>query len=101
MTINGFGYIIHPLFNTTENKMTEFETNCYGMTEQAIREQYIQSITANRCGIEMVVMSILSDCQEMIAMKNPTIPSKNTDEFIRKQMNVAKFILSEMMDAKS
>ena len=80
--------------------MTEFETKCYGMSEQDIREQYIQSITAKMCGTEMVVMSILSDCQEMLAMKNPTIPSPNTDEFVRKQMNVAKFILSEMMESK-
>lgn len=80
--------------------MTEFETKCYGMSEQDIREQYMESITARFSGLEMVVMSILSDCQEMIAMKNPTIPSPNTDERIRKQMNVAKFILSEMMEAK-
>ena len=80
--------------------MTEFESKCYGMTEQDIREQYMESITARFSGLEMVVMGILSDCQEMIAMKNPTIPSPNTDELIRKQMNVAKFILSEMMEAK-
>ena len=80
--------------------MTEFESKCYGMTEQDIREQYMESITAKCSGLEMVVMGIMSDCQEMIAMKNPTIPSPNTDEYIRKQMNVAKFILSEMMDAK-
>ena len=72
--------------------MTEFETNCYGMTEQDIREQYIQSITAKCCGLEMVVMSILSDCQELLAM--------GQTETSRKQMNVAKFILSEMMEAK-
>lgn len=80
--------------------MTEFEKNCYGMTEQDIREQYMQSITARFSGLEMVAMGILSDCQEMIAMKNPTIPAPNTDEFIRKQLNVAKFILSEMMDQR-
>ena len=80
--------------------MTEFEKNCYGMTQDDIREQYMNSLTARLSGLEMVVMSILSDCQEMIAMKNPTIPAPNTDEFIRKQMNIAKFILSEMMDAK-
>lgn len=80
--------------------MTEFESKCYGMTEQDIREEYMESITAKFSGLEMVVMGILSDCQEMMAMKNPTIPSANTDEFIRKQMNVAKFILSEMMEAK-
>lgn len=80
--------------------MTEFEKNCYGMTEQDIREQYMESITARFSGLEMVVMGVLSDCQEMIAMKNPSIPAPNTDERIRKQLNVAKFILSEMMDQK-
>ena len=80
--------------------MTEFETKCYGMSESDIREEYMNSMTARFSGLEMVVMSILSDCQEMIAMKNPSIPAPNTDERIRKQMNVAKFILSEMMDAK-
>lgn len=80
--------------------MTEFETKCYGMSEQDIRTQYMESITARFSGLEMVVMGILSDCQEMIAMKNPTIPAPQTDEYIRKQMNVAKFILSEMMEAK-
>lgn len=74
--------------------MTEFETKCYGMSEQDIRDQYINSITARFSGLEMVVMSILSDCQEM---QNFGVDTK---EQIRKQMNVAKFILSEMMDAK-
>lgn len=72
--------------------MTEFETNCYGMTEQDIREQYMDSITAKFTGLEMVVMSVLSDAQELLAM--------GRDESARKQMNIAKFILSEMMDAK-
>ena len=72
--------------------MTEFETKCYGVTEQDIREQYIQSITAELSGIEMVVMSVLSDAQELLAMDRK-------DES-RKLMNIAKFILSEMMDAK-
>ena len=72
--------------------MTEFETNCYGMTEQDIREQYMESITAKFSGLEMVVMGVLSDAQELLAMGRA--------ETARKQMNVAKFILSEMMDAK-
>lgn len=76
--------------------MTEFETKCYGMTEQAIREQYMESITAKCSGLEMVVMSILSDCQEMMAMGT----GPRSVEYVRKQMNVAKFILSEMQDAK-
>ena len=72
--------------------MTEFETNCYGMTEQDIREQYMESITAKFTGLEMVVMGVLSDAQELLAM--------GRNEQSRKQMNIAKFILSEMMDAK-
>jgi len=62
------------------------------MTEQAIREQYMNSITAKFSGLEMVVMGILSDAQELLAM--------GRSEDSRKQMNVAKFILSEMMEAK-
>ncbi len=73
-------------------QMTNFETNCYGMTEQDIREQYMDSITAKFSGLEMVVMGVLSDAQELLAM--------GRNEASRKQMNVAKFILSEMMDAK-
>ena len=72
--------------------MTNFESQCYGMTEQAIREQYMDSITAKFSGLEMVVMSVLSDAQELLAM--------GRNEASRKQMNIAKFILSEMMDAK-
>ena len=72
----------------------------FGMSESDIREQYMESITAKLSGLEMVVAGILSDCQEMIAMNNPTIPSPNSNEYIRKQLNVAKFILFEMMDAK-
>jgi hypothetical protein len=77
-------------------KMTEFETKCYGMSEQAIREQYINSFTASRCGLEMVVMGIMSDCQEMLAMG----AGPRAVEHVRKQLNVAKFILSEMMEAR-
>ncbi len=47
-------------------EMTNFETNCYGMTEQAIREQYMNSITAKCSGLEMVVMGVLLDAQEVL-----------------------------------
>ena len=72
--------------------MTEFESRCYGMSEADIREQYMNGITAKFSGLEMVVMGILSDAQELLAM--------GRTEDARKQMNVAKFILSEMMDQK-
>ena len=73
--------------------MTEFESNCYGMSEADIREQYMESITAKFSGLEMVVMSIMSDCQEMLVCREDR-------EVVRKQLNVAKFIMSEIMSAK-
>ena len=94
--------------------MTDFETKCYGMSEADIRTQYMESFTATRCGLEMVVMGILSDCQEVQAMNNamhgvkamnnamnnPMVATMRSNERVRKQLNVAKFILSEMMDQK-
>jgi hypothetical protein len=64
----------------------------FGMSESDIREQYMDSITAKFSGLEMVVAGILSDCQELI--------ERGQSERVRKQLNVAKFILFEMMDAK-
>ena len=72
---------------------TYSETKMYGMTEAEIRTQYMESITAKMSGLEMVVMGILSDCQELSSWSN-------SNEQVRKNLNVAKFILCEMMDAK-
>jgi hypothetical protein len=80
-----------------EPKMTEFETKCYGMSEADIRNQYMNSITARFSGLEMVVMGIMSDCQEMLNMG----AGPRSVEYVRKQMNIAKFILSEMASSKS
>jgi hypothetical protein len=76
--------------------MTEFEQKCYGMSTADIRTQYMESLTARFSGQEMVVMSTLSDCQEMMAMGT----GPRSVEYVRKQMNIAKFILSEMIEAK-
>jgi hypothetical protein len=75
---------------------TYSETKMYGMTEQEIRSQYMESLTAKMSGQEMVVMGILSDCQEMLSMGT----GARSVEYVRQQMNVAKFILCEMMDNK-
>ena len=76
--------------------MTDFESKCYGMSENDIRKQYMDSLTAKLSGQEMVVMGILSDCQEMLAMG----AGAGAVEYVRKKLNVAKFILCEMKDAK-
>ena len=84
-----------------ENEMTEFEKKCYGMSESDIREQYMNSITAKFSGLEMVVMGILSDSQEFLVMdRRYTFKVTDRSEAVRQQLNIAKFILSEMMDAK-
>ena len=75
---------------------TYSETKMYGMTEAEIRRQYMESLTAKMSGQEMVVMGILSDCQEMLSMG----AGPRAVEYVRQQMNVAKFILCEMMDNK-
>ena len=64
----------------------------FGMSESDIREQYMESITAKLSGLEMVVAGILSDCQELT--------ERGQSEQVRKQLNVAKFILFEMMDRR-
>ena len=77
------------------------ELQMFGMSEDAIREEYMNSITARLSGQEMVVAGILSDCQELLSMLS-TMDAVDEDrsEMIRKQLNVAKFILFEMSDAK-
>ncbi len=73
--------------------MTEFERNCYGISEEDLRDLYMSSITARLSGLEMVVMGMLSDCQHMIEHNfNPNDT--------RQMLNRAKFILGEMMQAK-
>jgi len=73
--------------------MTEFERKCYGVSEQQMREVYFNGLTARLSGLEMVVMGMLSDCQEMLV-------HNYSKEDIRQYLNRAKFILGEMMDAK-
>ena len=73
--------------------MTEFEEKCYGMSESDIRIQYCNSITAKTSGLGMVVMGIMSDCQEMLAMG----AGPRSVEYVRKQMNIGKYIISECM----
>ena len=74
--------------NEKGNEMTEFEAQCYGMTEADIRDEFLNSITMKLSGKEMVVASLLSDIQEMLEYGY----EKNE---IRQLLNVAKFILFE------
>jgi hypothetical protein len=71
------------------------EIKMYGMTEADIREEYMDSLTAKFSGLEMVIAGVLSDAQELMSFGN----DQATDQ-ARKNINIAKFILSEMMEAK-
>jgi len=75
----------------------KIQSTLYGMTESDIREQYMNSLTAEFCGLEMVVMGILSDVQELSAVGSPNL---GVQIKIQQQLNVAKFILAEMKEAK-
>ena len=72
--------------------MREDQKRMFGMTEEDIREHYMNSITAKCSGMEMVVAGILSDAQELLSM--------GRSEDARKQMNIAKFVLFEIMDRR-
>lgn len=79
--------------NVKGTEITTFEKHRYGMTEAVIREEYMNSVTARLIGLEKVVQSVLSDAQELL------VTGRYEDSY--KQMNVAKFILSEMLEAKT
>jgi len=72
---------------------TADQVKMFGMTKETIREEYMNGITAKFSGMEMVVAGILSDCQELTAM--------GRSEQVRQQLNVAKFILFEMINEKA
>ena len=69
--------------------MTNEEKMMYGMSADDIRNEIINSFTTSAVGIEMSVMSILSDAQQVLEWGDK--------DRARKYMNIAKFILSEMM----
>jgi len=71
----------------------EREIKMFGMTAAEVREQFGNSLTARFCGVEMVVMSIMSDVQELLAM-DADRPMVN--EEVRKMMNIGKLLLSDL-----
>ena len=85
--------------------MNEAESRMFGMSAADIREDYMESLTARLSGLEMVVAGILSDCQELLSMGTSVeggspVVSARAAESVRKQLNIAKFIVFEMMDRR-
>jgi len=75
--------------------MTEFESKCYGISQEQIRKEYMESASAKLSGVEMVAMGVLSDAQELM-----TFGHEQAMDQARKNINIAKFILSEMMEER-
>ena len=73
--------------------MTEFEKNCYGISEAQIRREYLNGISAKLSGLEMTARGVLSDAQEMLS-------GGASKDAVRKQINIAKFILCEILESK-
>ena len=77
------------------------EIRMYGCTVDQMREAVEQSITFRFSGPAMMAMSLMSDCQEMLAHGNGQIglsgaPEIDTtvSEDVRQTLNRAKWILS-------
>ena len=79
----------------TYNRLTEQEkrqVGMYGCTESEMREAVESSSTFKFSGPAMVVASMMSDAQEMMAYEQPDF---NTIEDQRQLLNRAKFVLFE------
>jgi hypothetical protein len=77
----------------TYNRLSEKEkreVGMYGVTEAGMREAVENSITFKLSGPEMMVASLLSDAQEMMAYEQPDF---NVIEDQRQLLNRAKWIL--------
>ena len=86
----------------TYNRLTEQEkrqVGMYGCTESEMREAVELSSTFRFSGPAMVVASMMSDAQEMMAYEQPDF---NTIEDQRQLLNRAKFVLFEyIMDKQN
>lgn len=86
----------------TYNRLTEQEkrqVGMYGCTEAQMREAVELSSTFKFSGPAMVVASMMSDAQEMMAYEQPDF---NTIEDQRQLLNRAKFVLFEyIMDKQN
>jgi hypothetical protein len=68
------------------------QINMYGCTESDLRDSIESSITFKISGPAMIVASMMSDAQEMMAYEKPSFA---TIEAQRQLLNRAKFVLFE------
>lgn len=70
------------------------EVRMYGCTVEQMREAVEQSLTYRFSGPAMYAMSLMSDCQEMLASDNAGQFDLMIAEDVRQALNRAKWILS-------
>lgn len=70
------------------------EIRCYGCTVDQMREAVEESLTFRFSGPVMYAMSLMSDCQEMLASDNGGQFDMMVAEDVRQALNRAKWILS-------
>lgn len=70
------------------------EVRMYGCTETQMREAVEESLTFRFSGPAMYAMSMMSDCQEMLASDNGGQYDFMVVEDVRQMLNRAKWILS-------
>lgn len=68
---------------------SKFELQAYGMSEESINKLFLENTLTE---VEMVIAGLLSDCQELLPQDEDG-KMTNTDDMIRKNLNIAKFIL--------
>ena len=68
----------------------EWEMQCYGMLSSDIEKNILNSPMSKLMSMEMIAMSMLSDAQELI--------ERNQGNRARQHINIAKYILGEIMD---
>ena len=78
----------HPAAIRSEQEQREIRM--YGVTEAGMREAVESSITFKFSGPAMIVASMMSDAQEMMAYGEPNV---NTIEDQRQLLNRAKWVL--------
>lgn len=66
----------------------------FGCSIERFANMIVESGQYQRCGGLIVVMSMLSDCQEMLQIDGDPATKNN----IRQALNRAKFLLAEMQD---
>lgn len=82
----------------TAQEREDFNRNCYGCDPVEFKQSVEDSLTFKLSGPGMVIMSLLSDAQEMVAhgpYDSDTLSNIMEDQ--RKLINRAKFLVIEYM----